>query len=160
VYADNSILGTGSRGPVKLIIKRKDEKDKNENGVLTFTNENPTNNSLSQYNRSLGRVFSPFGKMEGSISGKQLVVQSSMVSINTLEVLIGGKLVGLISHPVTPPKYLQKNKNIIPFIFYIAPELTREDESLVLQAFQFNRLAYLLKDYKDQIVNALTNRKP
>jgi hypothetical protein len=55
---------------------------------------------------------------------------------------------------------LGKNKNIIPFIFYIASELTREDESLVLQAFQFNRLAYLLKDYQDQIVNALTNRKP
>ena len=158
VYADNSVvLGTGPRGPVKLLIKRKDEK---ENGVLTFRNENPTNNPLSYYNRSLGRVFCPFGKMEGTISGKQLLVQSSMVSLNTLEVLINGKLVGLITHPVTAPEYLKKNKNIIPFIVYIAPELTLEDESLVLQAFQFNRLSYLLKDYQDRIVNSLNHKKP
>ena len=158
VYADNSVvLGTGARGPVKLLIKRKDEK---ENGVLTFRNENPTNNPLSYYNRSLGRVFCPFGKMEGTISGKQLLVQSSMVSLNTLEVLINGKLVGLITHPVTTPEYLKKNKNFIPFIVYIAPQLTLEDESLVLQAFQFNRLSYLLKDYQDRIVNSLKHKKP
>jgi hypothetical protein len=158
VYADNSVvLGTGARGPVKLLIKRKDEK---ENGVLTFRNENPTNNPLSYYNRSLGRVFCPFGKMEGTISGKQLLVQSSLVSLNTLEVLINGKLVGLITHPVTTPEYLKKKKNLIPFIVYIDPQLTLEDESLVLQAFQFNRLSYLLKDYQDRIVNALNNKKP
>ncbi len=158
VYADNSVvLGTGARGPVKLLVKRIDEK---ENGVLTFRNENPTNNPLSNYNRSLGRVFCPFGKMEGTISGKQLLVQSSMVSLNTLEVLINGKLVGLITHPVTTPEYLKKNKNLIPFIVYIAPELTFEDESLVLQAFQFNRLSYLLKDYQDRIANSLNHKKP
>jgi hypothetical protein len=157
VHADNSILGTGSRGPVKLIVKRKDEK---ENGALKFTNETLSTIPLSQYNRSLGRVFSPFGKMEGVVSGKQLIVQSSMVSINTLEVLIDGKLVGLITHPVTTREYLKKNKNIIPFIVYIAPQLTLEDESLVLQAFQFNRLSYLLKDYQDHIVKSLANKKP
>lgn len=158
VYADNSVvLGTGARGPVKLLIKRKDEK---ENGVLTFRNENPTNNPLSYYNRSLGRVFCPFGKMEGTISGKQLLVQSSMVSLNTLEVLINGELVGLITHPVTTPEYLKKNKNIIPFIVYIAPQLTLEDESLVLEAFQFNRVSYLLKDYQDRMANSINHKKP
>jgi len=157
VYADNSILGTGSRGPVKLIIKKKDEK---ENGVLKFRNEDLTTTTLSQYNRSLGRIFCPFGKLEGTVFGKQLIVQSSMVSINTLEVLINGKLVGLITHPVTTREYLRKDKNIIPFVVYIDPQLTLEDESLVLQAFQFNQLSYLLKDYQDNIVHSLANRKP
>jgi hypothetical protein len=153
---EQGVLGTGSVGPVRLNFKGKDE----ESGSLLFTNNNPTNNELSQYNRSLGRMFSPFGKLEGTVAGSDLVVRSSTTSMNTLEVLIDGKLAGVIGHPETTRKYLRKNKRLLPFIVYVSPDLTPEEESLVLQAFQFNRLAYLLKDHQDQVVNQLANKKP
>jgi hypothetical protein len=156
MYADQGILGTGSVGPVRMTVKTKNAP----NDLLTFTNNNPTGNTLSQYNRSLGRVFSPFGKLEGTISGRDLVIQSSATSMNSLEVLIDGRLAGLIVHPETTRKYLRKNKNIIPFIVYLSPDLSLEDESLALQAFQLNRLAYLLKDHQDNVVNALENKNP
>ena len=82
------------------------------------------------------------------------------MSMNTLEILIDGKLAGIVAHPETTRKFLRKNKKLIPFIVYVSPELTSEEESLVLQAFQFNRLAYLLKDHQDHVVNQLANKKP
>jgi hypothetical protein len=157
VQASQGILGTGSLGAVTLNIKRKDEKAK---GELNFSNNNPGNNPLSNYNRSLGRVFCPFGKLDGTVEDKHLTVQSSTISMNALEVLINGKLAGLIAHPVTTRKYLGKDKKMIPFVVYVAPALSLEEESLILQAFQFNRLSYLLKDYQDRVANALANRNP
>jgi hypothetical protein len=153
---EQGILGTGSAGAVRLDFKGKEESD----GLLKFTNNNPTSNELSQYNRSLGRMFSPFGKLEGTVGGSDLVVQSSMTSMNTLEVLIDGELAGVIAHPETTRKFLRKNKKMIPFIVYMSPNLTTEEQSLVLQAFQFNRLAYLLKDHQDHVVNQLASKNP
>src|SRR5205085_5607431 len=77
MYVEQGVLGTGSVGPVRLNFKGKDE----ESGSLLFTNNNPTNNELSQYNRSLGRMFSPFGKLEGTVAGNDLVVRSSTTSM-------------------------------------------------------------------------------
>jgi hypothetical protein len=151
-FHDGGIIGTGNLMPVKLKVKNKDEAGEGKEEII-FTNRNQNTDNLSRYNRSLGRVFCPFGKLEGIVSGKHLIVQSSTTSMNTLEVLIGGKLVALITHPVTTRKYLRKKRKLIPFILYVTPQLSIEDESLVLQSFQFNQLAYLLKDYQDHIIS-------
>lgn len=156
LYTDNFLGGVGSNGPVRLIVKRKDEES---NGELRFTtrNYNTDSQTLSQYNRSVGRIFSAAATLDGTVADKQITIQSSPVCINALEILIDGKLAGLISHPLTTRKYLRKNKKLMPFIVSMVPQLSLEEEALVLQSFQFNRLAYLLKDYQDHIVNRMAS---
>jgi len=144
VFLDDIIAISQLTNPLKLVVK---QENTNEHGELTFLNRN----FYGSYDRKAGRIFSPLSKLEGSIFGKQLVVQSSLWSNNAVEVLIDGKLTALITHPVPTRQYLRKGRKLFPFIVYAAPGLSEEKESLSLLAFQLNRLGYLLQNYYNVI---------
>lgn len=150
VFNDNRdfIGGVWGSSP-RLIVKRKDGE---ESGKLHFsTRDTRSGETTITYTRSLGRVFHPHATLAGEISGRTLEVASNPLCYNAVEVKLDGKRAGLITHPVTNRKAMRKNKKLMPFLLYVSPDLSKEDEALVLQAFQFNRLAYMIQDYQDQV---------
>jgi hypothetical protein len=144
-FINNSVRHLSGKDQIELKLKGE-----NDMGELFFkTGDYFKYNSITQFTRSSGRVFHPHASLSGTIANRKLEVISNPACYNAVEIKMDGELKALITHPLTTKRYLRKERQYLAFILFLSPNLTTIEESLVLQLFNFNRLAYLMKNNQD-----------